>query len=61
MLSPIKSIAQTENHPFYDGFNVQKVASLILNNRSVQSHNRKEKFAKEAFLKRVKYAAFNDV
>jgi hypothetical protein len=24
MLSAIKRIAQTENHPFYDGFDVQK-------------------------------------
>lgn len=60
MLSAIRRVVQTENHPFYHGFNVQKVASLILNNRCVQSLFREEKITKEAFLKRVKYAAFND-
>jgi hypothetical protein len=36
------------------------MASMVQNNRCVQSLFREEKIAKEAFLKRLKYAAFND-
>jgi hypothetical protein len=60
MLSAILRVAQTDNHPFYDGFDVQKVASLVFNNRSVQLLFREEKLSKEAFLKRIVYDAFSE-
>jgi hypothetical protein len=59
MLSAIRCVAQTDS-PFYDGFDVQKVASLFVNNRCVQSLFREAKMTKDAFLKRLQYDAFSD-